>query len=54
MPEYDIKKKEYDRLNKNYVEPEFEPLLTNGFVKIIDDNLKDKNRYAGYIEEECF
>ena len=54
LPEYEIKKKEYDRLNKNYVEPEFEPLLTNGFVKIIDDNLKDKNRYAGYIEEECF
>jgi len=37
----------------NYLEPEFEPEPTNGFVKIIDENLKGIDRYAGFIKEEC-
>ena len=54
LPDFDAKKEEFDRLNKNYMEPEFESSAINGFTKIIDDNLKGKDRYAGYIKEECY
>ena len=44
---------EFKGLSKNWFEPEFEPSLSNGFVKIVDDNLDGMERYSGLLSEEC-
>jgi len=49
----DEKKKEFRKISMNYLEPEFQPEADNGFVKVIDENLSGKDRYAGLIPEEC-
>jgi len=49
----DEKKREFRKIAMNYLEPEFQPEADNGFVKVIDENLSGKDRYAGLIPEEC-
>ena len=51
--EFNKHKLEFDAINTNYFEPEFEISPTSGFQKIIDENLKDLNIYSGYITQEC-
>lgn len=45
-------KEQYDKLNRNYFDPEYEPKDIK-LVKIIDENLSGKDRYMGLIEEGC-
>lgn len=47
------KRKEFLEIIKNRFEPEFEPSKGNGFYKIIDENLRGVDRFAGLIKEEC-
>ncbi len=53
MVDYDARKAEFDRLSKNWFEPEYIPKFTNGFYKIIDDNKVGVARYSGLLSEEC-
>jgi len=45
---------EFAEITKNWFEPEFMPSPTNGFKKIIDDNLNGVERYSGLLSPECF
>jgi hypothetical protein len=49
----ELRRAEFKELTKNRFEAEFEPSASNGFVKIIDENLFGTERYMGLIEEEC-
>ena len=53
LSDIEEKRKVFKEITKNYFEPEFEPSPTNGFVKIIDENLDGTERYAGLISKEC-
>jgi len=54
LPGFETIKKQFDKINKNYLEPEFEPSAGNRFVKVIDENLPGKEAYFGLVdEEEC-
>jgi len=48
------KRKEFQIISRNYFEPEYVVNTTNGFQLIIDENLEGKERYQGFLEEECF
>jgi hypothetical protein len=54
IPDYAKRKLEYDELNKNKLDPEFELSENNGFSLIIDENEEGPGRYAGFIPEECY
>ncbi len=46
--------KEFEMITRNYFEPEFEVSPDNMFVKIIDESYDGEQRYAGFLNEECF
>jgi hypothetical protein len=48
-----LRKQTFRDLTKNRFEIEYEPSPTNGFEKIIDENLFGADRDMGYIPEEC-
>jgi len=49
----EAKRREFDKVSKNYFEKEFEPKPTNGFKKIVDANYEGVDMYQGYLEPEC-
>jgi len=53
VDDYAKRKLEFDAVNKNKMEPEYEISPDNGFQKVIDENLFGMERYAGYIPKEC-
>ena len=53
LPSYEEDKKKFERINQNYLEPEFEVSKENGWVKVIDENYEGIERYAGLIAENC-
>lgn len=50
----DALKKEFKRINKNYLEPEYQISAENGWEKIIDGNLPGKEMFMGHLDESCF
>jgi hypothetical protein len=54
IPNFNEVKAQYDEINKNYLDPEYELPKTNGFKKIMDENLNGPERYNGYLPQECF
>ena len=50
-PEEQIAK--FEKITKNYFDPEFEIDADNGFVKIIDENLQGPEAYHGHIPPQC-
>ena len=46
-------KSEINKLDQNYLEPEFE-LKPNSFSKIIDENLTGSEAYAHLFKDDCF
>lgn len=44
---------EFQEVNKNRLEPEFEFRDALGWIKIMDKNLKGKDAYMGLIDAEC-
>jgi hypothetical protein len=47
--------KTFERINKNYFDPEFAVSASrNGFTKILDENLEKEKMYAGLISSKCF
>lgn len=44
---------EFDRINKNYLEPEYEISKNNTYVKIFDDSLQGKDKFMGFLPEDC-
>jgi len=53
IPDLERRKAEFADLSKNYLDPDFAPGPENGFVKVIDDNLRGTERYQGLIAKEC-
>jgi len=53
IPNIEDRYKEFDELNKNKLESQFNITEGNGWVKIIDENVEGKGRYMGYIHAEC-
>lgn len=43
----------FNKISRNYFEPEYDPGVNPTFKKIIDENLEGVGRYAGLIEPEC-
>jgi len=50
------RREEFKKLSSNYFEREFEPCLSNGFVKIIDENYIGTKKYCASFafEPRCF
>ena len=46
-------KKEFTRINKNYLEPEYQIDPNSSFTKIMDLNLRGEDSYSGFITKEC-
>jgi len=46
-------RKEFDIVNQNRLEPEFEISPDNGFIKIMDKNLQGADAYFGHLQSEC-
>mmetsp|Transcript_22336 Transcript_22336/g.19232 ORF Transcript_22336/g.19232 Transcript_22336/m.19232 type:complete len:82 (+) Transcript_22336:124-369(+) len=48
-------RRRYQQVNKNFLDPEFEGMVTRytDFANIINENLQGSERYAGLIEPEC-
>ncbi len=44
---------EFQKISKNYFEPEFKPSANNSWSLIIDENKEGVDRYMGFLEEEC-
>ena len=53
LPNFKQIKKEFNELNKNYFEPEFEVSKENGYQKVIDENLEDGEKYFNLLPEQC-
>ena len=49
----ELQKEKFAKLTRNYFEKEFEPKVTNGFSKIIDENYEGVEAYQGLLSEEC-
>ena len=47
------RRKEFKEIIKNYLEDEYYIEPDNGFVKIVDGNLKEKERYMNLLDENC-
>jgi len=45
--------KKFEKITRNYFEPEFEPESSNTFQLVINENFKGVDKYAGLIAEEC-
>jgi len=43
----------FEKINKNYLEPEYEVGPENEFLKIIDENLQGIDRYEGFLDKKC-
>jgi len=52
--DFEKKKAQFNKLNENFMEPEYEVPAGNGFFKVIDHNLQGAERYAGLIPEDCY
>ena len=48
-----MKKINFDKINQNFYESEFEINPRNGWINIIDENLVGTQRYGGFIPELC-
>jgi len=46
-------RKEFLKISQNYFEPEFEPLETNKFAPIVNENYSGTNKYFGLLESDC-
>lgn len=46
-------REEFNKVSKNYFEPEFEVGSDNGWSKIMDYNYEGKERYMGLLDEAC-
>ncbi len=53
IPNLEARRAEFKNVIKNYFEKEYEPQPTNGFSKILDENLEGMDRYQGFITEDC-
>jgi len=53
IKDLDQKIREFQEITKNYFEPEYEPLRTNGFSKIMDENYHSYQRYNNLLEKDC-
>jgi len=49
----ELQRQTFDKITKNYFEKEFEPKVTNGFSKIIDENYYGVQRYSWLVSKEC-
>lgn len=47
-------KKQFAKINKNYLEPEYKISKENSFSLVFDENLEGKNAYFGNIDDTCF
>ena len=54
IKDYEAKKAEFDRINMNYFEKEYQPSANNTWSKFMDENLQGPARYGGLIAPECF
>ena len=50
---FDAHQAEFDTINKNYIEPEYQISEENAWRKIIDENEKGIERYSGLIPDYC-
>lgn len=48
-----VRRKEFEKVIMNRFEKEFEPKITNGFSKIIDENLGGVEVYSGLVSSQC-
>ena len=53
IPNITQRRTQYKKLNRNYLEMEFQPNFNNGFFKVIDENLEGSARYSELISDEC-
>jgi len=53
LANYKEMKSHFEAINKNRIEPEFEPRKENQWVKVIDENLEGPARFANHIPEKC-
>jgi len=53
IEKFEERKREFDKINMNYLEPEYAISGENGFVKIMDENMTGREKYAGLIPEQC-
>jgi len=51
LPDYQENKVEFEKINRNYLEPEFNISSNNGFQLIFDEN-RDEN-YSDVLTKEC-
>jgi len=53
LPNLEARRKKFEEITKNSFESEYQPSISNGFQKIIDENLEGSERYMGSMIEEC-
>ena len=53
LKEFDTHQAEFETINKNYIEPEYQISQENTWRKIVDENEKGVERYSGLITENC-
>ena len=53
IKDYSYWKKAFDKVSMNYYEPEFLPSPSNGYSKILDENLSGAAKFMGLIKSEC-
>jgi len=54
IPDLDQVKKDFNKINKNKFDKEFEHYDRTEFHKVVDDNYKGPKRYAELIPQECY
>jgi hypothetical protein len=54
VPDFPDVKKEFNKVNKNKFEKEFEHYDTEEFHKVMDENYLGPKRYAGLLDENCY
>jgi len=54
VPEMAKVRQEFNKLNKNKFETEFENYDTTEFYKVVDDNYIGPKRYADLLPRECY
>ena len=52
--EYEVMKKDFIKINKNYLELEYQNKKDSSFTKILDYSLKGKKRFHGLFPDDCF
>jgi len=53
LPNSNVYKTVFEQIKKNYMDPEYDVDPTNGFQKIIDENLTGSKAYGGFVADEC-